>query len=68
MVRQIRVAKIVGVEVYRLSGTSRREVGIIAQDRRSFHSFVERLCSLAGAKVNSFKFRVSYTKHTKKRH
>ena len=33
-------------KIYRLSGVSRREVGIIAQDRRQFHQFVERLCSL----------------------
>ena len=34
-------------KIYRLSGLSRRDVGIIAQDRRRFHLLVERLCSLA---------------------
>ena len=34
-------------KIYRLSGLSRRDVGIIAQDRRRFQLLVERLCSLA---------------------
>ena len=33
-------------KIYRLSGISRWDVGIIAQDRHQFHQFVDRLCSL----------------------
>ena len=34
-------------KIHRLSGKSRREVAALAQDRRQFHQFIERLCSLA---------------------
>ena len=34
-------------KIYQLSAKTRREVAQLAQDRRLFHQFVERLCSLA---------------------
>ena len=34
-------------KIHRLSGKTRREVAQLAQDRRMFHQFIERLCSLA---------------------
>ena len=33
-------------KIHRYSGKTRREVADLAQDRRQFHQFVERLCSL----------------------
>ena len=33
-------------KIHRYSGKTRREVYELAQDRRLFHQFIERLCSL----------------------
>ena len=34
-------------KIHRLSGTTRREVMALAQDRQRYHQFIERLCSIA---------------------
>ena len=34
-------------KIHQLSAKTRREVADLAQDRRLFHQFIERLCSLA---------------------
>ena len=34
-------------KIHRLSEKTRREIAQLAQDRRLFHQFIERLCSLA---------------------